>query len=680
MSASGIWETLAERLDPGSFRPKLLEDIEVKEFPQRWGNDYAIIANPRDLTHYQLDVGELEILRRMDGSRTVKELVIERFEGSGDLELSRVTDLVRTLERGNFLERRFIDVYGLIGERLQPTSTFRRKLRQFATTLSVDWQGADRLVRWLYHHGLKWLFRRWALLPGAAFALFGIVAFFILVRSGRFELTGESLALGVVVLLVLDYLMVFVHEIGHASVLVHHGRRVRGAGFQIYFGSPAFFVDSSDGLMLDKKHQIVESLAGPYAQMLMGAVASTIALLAPDWILSETLYRFAVINYLVLFLNLIPLLELDGYYVLADLIQVPDLRPRSLSFLRFDLWHKIRARERFSAQDVGLGVYGIAGIAFTIFSFYTAYFYWETVFGSLVSKLWAGGTVARVLLVILALFLLAPVARGGARLARTLASRLAAVVRRIRFRLERSWRIEAAELIDDLPLFDDLPGDVLSDLAGRVRLRTVDAGRPVVRQGDRADAFYVVRRGTLVALEEDRRTGAERTLRTFGRGEAFGELGLVEAAPRRATVRAAEASEVFELDKGTFDRLLVGSVHLPRFEPTLQKLEELRALPSFAHLEHDELAELLQEGAWVDLPAGSDLMVQGAEGDAFYAIGAGQVEVIRDGARVATLGPGAAVGETALLLGVPRTATVRSLTPVRAFRVEREGFDRLIAR
>ena len=42
------------------------------------------------------------------------------------------------------------------------------------------------------------------------------------------------------------------------------------------------------------------------------------------------LYKFALINYFVIFLNLIPLLELDGYWILTDLIQVPDLRPRSL--------------------------------------------------------------------------------------------------------------------------------------------------------------------------------------------------------------------------------------------------------------------------------------------------------------------------------------------------------------
>ncbi len=103
----GLWGDLAAMLDPAEFRPKLGSDVEVKEFTLRWGNDYAIVANPRDLLHYRLEPGEVEILSLMDGTRTVREIVVERFHESGDLELSGVVDLVRQLRVGNFLETRF---------------------------------------------------------------------------------------------------------------------------------------------------------------------------------------------------------------------------------------------------------------------------------------------------------------------------------------------------------------------------------------------------------------------------------------------------------------------------------------------------------------------------------------------------------------------------------------------
>jgi hypothetical protein len=59
----------------------------------------------------------------------------------------------------------------------------------------------------------------------------------------------------------MDYVLTFIHELGHAVVLVHHGRKVKSAGFMIYFGSPVFFVESSEVLMLDRKERIVQAFA-----------------------------------------------------------------------------------------------------------------------------------------------------------------------------------------------------------------------------------------------------------------------------------------------------------------------------------------------------------------------------------------------------------------------------------
>jgi putative peptide zinc metalloprotease protein len=105
--------------------------------------------------------------------------------------------------------------------------------------------------------------------------------------------------------------------------------------------------------MMDRRQQIIESFAGPFAQLVLAGIASIIAASFPGWILSETMYKFAVLNYLVVIMNLIPLLELDGYYILADLIEIPDLRERSLVFMRRDLFHKLRIRERFPSVTRG---------------------------------------------------------------------------------------------------------------------------------------------------------------------------------------------------------------------------------------------------------------------------------------------------------------------------------------
>lgn len=673
----GLWKRLSGEFDPAEFRPRLAPDVEIKEFHLRWGNDYAMIANPRDLLHYRLEPGELETVRLMDGTHTVKQIVVERFQESGGLELEGLADLVRQLQEGGFLEPPFIDTYGAVQRAMKP-SRARQKARSFLRTLSVEWTRADRVVRWLYNHGLRFFFRRSVAAIGLIIGILGFLAFIQLVRSGDFSLSGRSLAIEFLILGTLNYFITFTHEMGHALGVIHYGRRIKSAGFMIYYGSPAWFIESSDTLMLDSGPRIVQALAGPVAEIVVAGVASILAWAVPDAEISSTLYKFAVLNYFIIFMNLVPLLELDGYFILSDAIHVPDLRPRALSFIRHDLWHKLRVRERFSKQEIGLTLYGILGVAFAAFSLYASYFFWRHLFGKLILRMWNGGPATRLLLVLLALLIAGPLLRGLVTLARVAVRRARATWRRILFRLEQTWRIEAAELIDALPMFEDLPVDVLNDLAGRVNLRTAARGQAVVRQGQRAETFYVVRRGTLQAIEEDPESGDERVLRTLGRGESFGELGLLEARPRAATVRALEEAELFEIDKGTFDELLADMAERPSFAPTLQQVVELRSLPPFRHLEPSQLSELIQRGEWVNLAPGEEVIRQGQPGDAFYAVASGQVEVVKDGRQQTTLGPGAHFGEIALLLNVPRTASVRTLTPVRAYRLDRDGFDRLV--
>jgi CRP-like cAMP-binding protein len=615
----------------------------------------------------------------MDGNHTVKEILVERFRESGDMELSGLADLVQQLRVGSFLTTPFVDVAAAVGRGLDPVPAWRRKGREFVKTLSVDWRGAHRMVAGFYRYGLRWFFVPWIAVVMGVGAIAGFAAFLSVAGTGRFTLSSGSAAAASLLLLLMNYLLTFVHELAHAAGLVHYRRRVKSAGFMIYFGSPAFFIDSSDSLMMDRGARIVQSFAGPYAELVIAGAASLVAWAFPDSGIAPLLYKFAALNYFVIFLNLVPLLELDGYWILSDLIQVPDLRPRSLQFIRYDLWRKLRGRERFTKQEVGLALYGTLGVAFTIFAVATSIYFWEEVFGGLFRKLWNGGPVARILLIAVVLFVAGPVLRGLIALVRSLGRRTRALLHAVRFRMQTKWRVEAARLIDALPMFEDLPEDVLSDLAGRVQLRAFAAGRPVFRQGDAPEAFYVIRRGVFHVIEEDPVSGKERVLRTLGRGESFGELGLINRNPRAATVRAVEDGELFEVDKGTFDRLLADMATVPEFAPTLQAVAELRELPAFASLGSDDLSEVLTHGAWMNVAPGTAIIRQGEEGDAFYAIRSGRVDVLTDGQLVHTLGPGSHVGEIALLSDVPRTATVVARTPVRVFRLDREGFERVIA-
>jgi CRP-like cAMP-binding protein len=164
----------------------------------------------------------------------------------------------------------------------------------------------------------------------------------------------------------------------------------------------------------------------------------------------------------------------------------------------------------------------------------------------------------------------------------------------------------------------------------------------------------------------------------MGRGESFGELGLLGAHRRQATVRAADDVELFEIDKGTFDRLLAEEIRAPAFGPTMQALVELREIPVFSGLDSEQLHDVLEHGAFTIAAPGDTLVAEGEPGDAFYAIVSGRAEVVRDGRVLNTLLAGAYFGEVALLRDVPRTATVVARSPMRLFRLDRAGFDLVI--
>jgi CRP-like cAMP-binding protein len=95
-----------------------------------------------------------------------------------------------------------------------------------------------------------------------------------------------------------------------------------------------------------------------------------------------------------------------------------------------------------------------------------------------------------------------------------------------------------------------------------------------------------------------------------------------------------------------------------------QKLEALAKVPLLAGLGKDDLAEVGQLSDIVDVPAGHVLMREGAYGSEFYIVLEGTVEVVADGKGVlSTLGPGAFLGEIALVDHGLRTATVTTTTP-----------------
>ena len=90
-----------------------------------------------------------------------------------------------------------------------------------------------------------------------------------------------------------------------------------------------------------------------------------------------------------------------------------------------------------------------------------------------------------------------------------------------------------------------------------------------------------------------------------------------------------------------------------------------------AALDPDEQMRLLAGAETRSFKAGETLLVLGCEGNSMFFIKEGEVTVARGDANLAVLGPGAAIGEMALLDPAPRSATVRANGPVVAIELDR---------
>jgi CRP-like cAMP-binding protein len=109
---------------------------------------------------------------------------------------------------------------------------------------------------------------------------------------------------------------------------------------------------------------------------------------------------------------------------------------------------------------------------------------------------------------------------------------------------------EPDELLERHPLFALLDPDQCRKIARVGELESFEAGELVVAEGTPGDALYLVLSGTVTVVKK------QRLLATLAAGEFFGEMSLVEPAPRSASVIAADSAFLFRLPYFEFQNML----------------------------------------------------------------------------------------------------------------------------
>jgi HlyB family type I secretion system ABC transporter len=229
--------------------------------------------------------------------------------------------------------------------------------------------------------------------------------------------------------------------------------------------------------------------------------------------------------------------------------------------------------------------------------------------------------------------------------------------------------MEDRELLDSLPILRLLPGDARKLVVGSFVPVTFTFGETIVREGDPADAFYVLASGKARIVKRSEQ-GEEIPLDTLRPGDAFGEMGLLEHSTRTATVRASTDVRALRLDKSVFEALVSQS---PKIRHYLELQIRHRRLSNFFHnftpfarLPADALRTMLADLQPVSVGQGRLVLRQGDAAGPMYFVEEGRLRVFteEDGHRqyVAYLRKGDYFGEMSVLRGSARSASVEAVS------------------
>ncbi len=303
---------------------------------------------------------EFSLLDLLDGTRTASE--IETIAGIP------VEDLISDLWEEGFLE----------GSPELPEK------RVEVTLHGVEFAGFDGFVQALNRLVGGIVFTTPAAMVIALIATGGVIAFAAQVVGGeRLTVSAAAPVVAVVVLRTLGLLSVGPHECGHALVAAHNKRHIGRFGVGFYWGALTFYVDASQALFLPRRTRMLQAAAGVITDMRCAVSLPSLLGQSGDMQRGFSCCEFPVLGYLNVLANAAPLLELDGYWFLADALDRPTLQRDSRQALREGLHRRPYSR--------GLAAYAVASLVFGTAFVAIGLAAWWGLFGGLFLQLWHGG-------------------------------------------------------------------------------------------------------------------------------------------------------------------------------------------------------------------------------------------------------------------------------------------------
>src|SRR5215469_2583990 len=304
------------------------------------GRTYWVVKEPVGLNYFRFQEEEFAILKMLDGQTSLDEIK-EQFEAEFPPQKIGIEELQQFI---GMLHRSGLIVANVPGQGhqllLRRNERWRKEwLGRLSNILSVRFKGIDpdRILNWLYPR-MKWIYSTPAVVACCLLALSALSL--VLVKFDVFQsklpefhqffnlknALWLSVALGVTKV---------IHEFGHGLTCKHFGGECHEMGVMLLVLTPCLYCNVSDSWMLPNKwHRAAIGAAGMYIEMVIASICTFIWWYTEPGMLNHLcLSTMFVCSVSTLMFNSNPLLRYDGYYILSDLIEIPNLRQKATDIL-----------------------------------------------------------------------------------------------------------------------------------------------------------------------------------------------------------------------------------------------------------------------------------------------------------------------------------------------------------
>jgi len=307
------------------------------------GNEYFVIKDPLALTYFRLQQEEGYLITLLDGRRNLAEvhaLFHARFPNK-ELTLKDLAVFVNQMSATGLLNinaRRFVSVaraqesvragWMMMWAKLLGKLIFMK----FPLFDPSPWLGG-------LTHAIRFIWTRWFI--GLCLAFVAWSAFWLIVNRDAFAentinfFSPENLFLVWVTIIIVKTL----HEFGHATTCRHFGGEVHEMGVCLICFAPAGYVDASDAWMMRRKaHKLYTTIAGVFTEFVIAGIAAHLWLYLPPGLAKNLAFNAMIVASVnTVFFNANPLMKFDGYYVVCDLLEIPNLRAKSMMYCSYHL-------------------------------------------------------------------------------------------------------------------------------------------------------------------------------------------------------------------------------------------------------------------------------------------------------------------------------------------------------